>query len=120
MTGIGLIIANIFGYIVANWRLILSLLAVAIVLGFIGFGLSKCGGGAKLDEKQIQQAQRAIEINDRKEMTEILAQSDLAEKQINANLANAENEKLKALSESRKKYDGLSNDDLARELEKRK
>lgn len=74
---------------------------------------------AKLDEAAILKAQNAIALNDRQTMVEVLAASDVAEKQIDVNLANAENAKLKAFHEARKAAEALSNDQLAAELNRR-
>lgn len=73
----------------------------------------------KFDEKKIAAAQKAIAEQDRKEMVEILANSELAEKQIDANLANAGNTKLNTLLEARKRANQLTNEQLAAELERR-
>lgn len=116
-----LILANVLGFLYANWKRIAYITLGVIVLFLFTIGVMRsCRPGPKLDEISIQKAQQAIKAEDRKQMIEILTESDLAEKQINANLANADNEKLKTLSESRAKYNELSNDDLAAELERRK
>ena len=72
-----------------------------------------------VDEKKIEQSKQAIAEKDRQAMVEILAQSELAEKKINANLANAETEKLNTLEATRIRTSSMSNDELAQELERR-
>lgn len=75
---------------------------------------------AKLNESEIIAAQQAIEKQDAAKLKEILANADVREAQIDANLANSETQKLNALADARKKYDAMSNEDLAKEIEARK
>jgi len=103
-------------FVFDHWKLVLA----AIVLLIAGVWLYRaCNRPPKLDEKAIQRAQQAIAEQDRKAMIEVLTESDVTEKQINANLANAENEKLKALAEARKRANEMTNEELAAELERR-
>jgi hypothetical protein len=106
------VVKGIFWFCYDNWKVVLP---VIIVILAIGFGLKHCNRPAKLDEKQIIAAQQAIETHDREAMVEILAKSDTAERQIDANVKAAE----KATENAKKNYTGLSNDDLAAELNKR-
>lgn len=50
-------------------------------------------------------------------MEEALLESRVAEQQIDANRADAENKKLKALDDARKEAREMSNEDLAKTLE---
>ncbi len=116
-------IAGLFGWdiSVVQKRVLLALMILVVIAVIVsGLWIRSClVRPAKLNEKQIQKAQKAIAEQDRKEMVEILAESELGEKKINANLANAELEKLKTLGEARKKAHAMSNDELAAELERR-
>lgn len=115
-----LVFLNIIGWIVANWRLVAITVGVVAVLIVFGMVMRSCNNQpVKFDEKTIQEAKTAIAEQDRQKMTEILANSAVVEKQINANLANADNEKLKTLSEARKRAAAMTNEELAAELERR-
>jgi len=102
---------------IARWLFIGLLLVVLIAAGLF---LRSCfSRKPKLDEKAIQTAQQAIADQDRKTMVEVLANSDVAEKQIDANLANAKTETVNAIHEARKNAEQLSNEELAAELNRR-
>lgn len=103
-----------------NKRVVLPIIGAVVLLVLVVFAYRGCSRSApKLDEKQIQEAQRAIAENDRKVMERVLVESEVAEKAIDANLANAENEKLQAIQEARKKAAGMSNEELANALNER-
>jgi len=103
-------------FVLDNWKVVLPIVALLIALVFFVRWWSR---PPKLDEKAIQKAQQAIAENDRKAMVEVLVASDIAEKQIDDNLANAEMEKFKAFHEARKNAEALTNDELAAELNRR-
>lgn len=113
-----LFLLNIFGFITAKWRLLLIGAGVIAVLVVVGMIFKACNKPPKLDEQQIQKAQQAIAEKDRKKMIDILAESAIVEKQIDANLANADNQRLAAASEARKRTAGKSNEELAAEIER--
>ena len=100
-----------------NWKVVLPAVALLVaVIWFYGW----CGRGqARLDQQEIIKAQQAIRENDRKEMIEILVNSDVREKQIDANVANGRTQVMEAANTSRKEHAGKSNEDLAAELERR-
>jgi uncharacterized membrane protein YhiD involved in acid resistance len=98
-------------------RLALIAIVGLIVLITTVFIFKACNRPPKLNEKQIQKVQQAIEKQERTEMVETLAQIEVETKQIDANLANADNEKLKAFAEARKRARELTNEQLAKELE---
>ena len=114
-----LFLANIIGWVIANWRLMAIVAAVVGFLILFGFVMQSCEKKPVFDEQKIEQAKQAIAEKDRQAMVEILAQSELAEKKINANLANAETEKLNTLEATRIRTSSMSNDELAQELERR-
>ncbi len=120
MLWIATTIASIFG--LKDVMLILKRVQLAaIVIGFLavciigGLIFKACHKAPKLDEKAIQKAQQAIAKEDRKQMLEILAQSDVAEQGIDNSVKAAEN----ATEQAKKSYSGLSNEALASELERR-
>jgi hypothetical protein len=107
--------------IIDNWRV------VAIVGGFILLCIltiatfKACSKPkAKLNEVEIQKAEQAIAERNEAKLKEILVASDVREKAIDANLANAQTEYVNALHESREKYKNMNTDELAAELEERK
>lgn len=110
---------KLIGYFVFdNWKVTLPII---IVLAGVILFYRNCGPKpAKLNEVEIQAAQVAIEARDTKKLKEILAAADVREANIDANVANAATQKLNALAESRDRYDKMTADELAAELEKRK
>ena len=76
-----------------------------------------CGNRkAKLNEQQIQKAQDAVKTRNDEKLKQILAEADTAEENIDAGIKQAEINTANA----KKKYDHLSSDELAKELENRK
>jgi uncharacterized membrane protein YvbJ len=116
LAGIGFFLKRAGFFLFDHWKLVLGGIILLVIVVFV---YRACNRPPKLDEKSIQKAQKAIAENDRKAMEEVLTESDVAEKQIDNNLANAENEKLKALQESRKRIAEMDNQQLAAELERR-
>jgi len=92
--------------------MVIGFLAVCIIGGLI---FKACHKAPKLDEKAIQKAQQAIAKQDREAMLQVLAESDTKEAQVDSNIKLAE----QATKDAKKNYLGLSNDDLAAELERR-
>lgn len=107
---------RVFWFVTDNWKVVLPAIGVLIVVIFV---YRACHKAPHLNEAQIQKAQQAIAVQDREQMKEVLVESEVQEKQINANLANAETEKLNALAEARKKAEQMTNQELADELERR-
>ena len=110
-----LIFANIIGWIVAHKRLVVGAVAILFLVIVIGLVVRSCGKSPKLDQKEILKAQQAIEKEDRKVMLEILSNSDVKEQAIDSNIKLIE----QATEEAKKNYTGLSNQELAAELERR-
>lgn len=73
----------------------------------------------KLDEAEIQKAQQAIAVEDRKVMVEILANSDAKEAVADNVSANADVVKINTLKESRDKWSEATVDEMTAELERR-
>lgn len=116
LAGIGFFLKRLVYFVIDHWKIILPVIAILIIGIFV---YRACNKPPKLDEKAIQKAQRAIAENDRKAMEEVLIESEVAEKQIDQNLANADRQKLEAISEARKKVSQMNNEELAAELERR-
>lgn len=113
-------ILNAFGWVVAHWRTVAVVLAAVIVLVASIALFRSCGPKPKLDEKEIQDSIKAIEEKNDTKLKEILANVDVREKQIDANLANAKNATVNAYADARKKYSNMNTADLAAEIEARK
>lgn len=107
-----MILKKIVWFVKDNWKIVLPIFAVLIVVIFVN---RACNKPAKLDEAAILKAQEAIAKEDRKEMIEILAESDVKEQGIDDSIKAIEN----ATEQSKKNYTGLTNDQLAEELNKR-
>lgn len=110
-----LLLANILGWLVAHWRLVAGAVGVLLLLLLFGLVYRACNRPPKLDQKEIIEAQQAIQKNDRKVMVEILAESDVREQAIDNSIKAAE----QATENAKKNYSQLSNDELAKELERR-
>ena len=103
-----------------NPRYLVMLLA-AILLLVVGLQMKGCFKRTpKLNEAEIRTAQQAIADQDRSKMIEVLTASEVREKNIDANVANAKADTLNAIHESKIKYNDMTNDELAKELEARK
>lgn len=113
--GIWFVIKRIGWFIVDHWKIVVP----AIVLIFAAFWFRSCWAKhkAKLNEQQIVAAQQAIATQDREAMTKVLVEADVAEKQIDANLANSDHQKLEAIQEARRKAAQMTNAELAATLE---
>lgn len=103
-------------FVIDNWRAVVVTLAVLAITLVIAS--KACNRQPKLDEQQIQRAQKAIADHDRKEMIEVLTESAVAERNIDANLANSDRERLKAFDDARRRASSMTNDELAAELER--
>lgn len=110
-----LIFANVIGWIVAHWRLVAGVVAVLFLVIVFGLVYRSCNKPPKLDQKEIIEAQQAIEKNDRKVMVEILTNSTVREQGIDNSIKAAE----EATEKAKRDYSQLSNDELAAELERR-
>lgn len=115
MVAISLFIKNIAGWVVLHWRLVLGIFGVIALVIVVGLVFRSCNKPPKLDQKEIIEAQQAIEKNDRKVMVEILSNSDVREQGIDNSIKAAEN----ATAEAKQNYQGKTNQELADELERR-
>ncbi len=112
------ILKRIGFFVVDNWKYTVPVILIGVLIFVVVISRS-CGHKPKLNEKQIQQAQTAIATQDRATMEKVLVESDVAEKQIDANVANAEVQKLNAITEAKTKAAQMTNEELAAELERR-
>ena len=104
--------------ILAHWR-ILTIITVLLIAGVVV--LHSCGKRTpKLNEAEIQKAEQAIKTRNTEELKTILVNAEVREAAIDANLSNAKTRTVEAAAESRKKYEGMSIEDLQKELEARK
>jgi geranylgeranyl pyrophosphate synthase len=115
MIALSLFLKNIAGFIWLHWRIFAVIGATALLFLLVMFGVRSCRKEPKLDQKEIIEAQQAIRENDRKEMIEILAESDVREQGIDNSIKLAE----EATEKAKQNYTGKSNADLAAELERR-
>lgn len=124
MLTIAKFIAGVFGADLQKVQRVLFWIILALVLlAVLSFGLwmrSCFSKPPKLDEQEIQEGERAVEDRNDQKLRAILTNSDVKEKMIVANVANAEAEKVNAIQEAREKYANMNTSDLAAELEKRK
>ena len=117
---VGLFFANLFGWVVARWRIFAVAAGLIVIIIIGGLVFRACKPKAKLNESEIQKGEQAVKERNDKELREILANVDAREEVIAGNVANAERETEKAKEESKKKYEAMNTDELAAELEKRK
>jgi len=117
MTAVLFFLKRVGFFIIDNWRVVLIGLAILVVIIASGLTYRWCGNRkAKLNEQQIQKAQDAIKTRNDEKLKQILAEADTAEENIDAGIKQAEINTANA----KKKYDHLSSDELAQELENRK
>lgn len=114
-----LTILNIIGFIREHWRsFAIALCGCLLATMFLGL-VRSCNRPPKINEKEIQKAQEAIAKRDRAEMIEVLAKSEADEKQIDANAMDASGRTANAVSQARRQVSELTNEELAREIERR-
>ena len=114
-----LLLANILGWIYANKRTVLIVAGVFVLLCLV-VGIYRCAKPApKLNQAEIIKSQQAIEKQDRQQMIEILAASDAREKEADLIANQAEANTAAIVRESKWEWAEKSNDELAKELERR-
>jgi uncharacterized membrane protein YvbJ len=116
LAAIWFFLKRVFWFVVDNWRIVLP----AVVLLVAGvFVYRACNRPPKLDEKAVQRAQTAIATQDREEMTKVLVESDVNEKHIKDEAADAHAQTVNATEDAKKKAAAMTNEELAAELERR-
>lgn len=115
-----LFLANILGLLYAHWKFLLSLvICVVLLFTFVAF-VRSCKPKPKLDEQHIQKAEQAVKDRNDAELKKILVEADTREAVIDSNVSDA-GEKTEAVKqEAEAKYEAMSSEDLAKELEARK
>lgn len=104
-------------FIIDNWRVVVTGLAILVVIIAAMFTYKSCTKPkVKLDEKQIQEVHRAIETRNEDRLKTILAEADTKDDNIDAGLKQAELNTANA----KKNYDGLTIEQLQAEAESRK
>lgn len=110
------ILKRIGFFVFDNWKVVLPIIGALVLIVFL---FKACNRPPKLDEKAIQKAQQAIATQDREAMTKVLTEIEVKEKQIDANAADAQAQTFTAIQNAKQKAAGLSNEQLAAELEKK-
>lgn len=100
-----------------NWKVVLPVIAILV----LGLWVRSCWSShkAKLDEREIQEAKQAIQQNNDEKLKEVFAKADAKQAVIDGTVANAEANTKQAEAEAKKKYDAMTLDELAAELEAR-
>jgi hypothetical protein len=106
-------------FLVKKWRWFAIFAGIVLFFVLIGFIFRAFHRTPKLNQPEIQRAQKAIAVNDGEEMTKVLVESDVREKHIDENLANGNSVKVDAINESKKIWANTSNEEKAAELERR-
>lgn len=105
-----------FWFLWDNPRILITVLVLLLLLT-IGLQMRGCfKPKPKFNEKEIFEMNQAIERQDRKEMEEILTASEVRDKAIDGNVANAKSDTINAYAEARKKYQNMTPDELQAEI----
>ena len=114
-----LFLADLAGWVVAHARQLIvgALLLIVILTSAIIY--TRCTRQKPMSPAQIQKAQDAIAKQDREEIAKVLADADADVAVIDQSVVNAEAEREKAIAEAKKKYDGMSAEDLQAEAKRR-
>ena len=99
-----------------NPRILIVGLAVLLLL-VVGLQMKGCfRAKPKFNEKEIFEMNQAIETQNRKEMEEVLVQSEVREKAIDGNVVNAKKDTINAYADARKKYAEMTPEQLQAEI----
>lgn len=116
LTKIGFFIKRCAWFLWDNPRILVVGLALLLLL-IIGLQMKGCfRAKPKFNEAEIFRANQAIETQNRKEMEEVLAASEVREKAIDGNVANAKVETVNAYADARKKYANMTPEELQAEI----
>jgi ABC-type protease/lipase transport system fused ATPase/permease subunit len=102
-------------FIVARWRLFAAIAGGLVLVLLLVFAYKGCKSEPKLNQKEIIEAQQAIEKQERQKMIEILAESEAREQGIDNSIKAAE----QATEAAKQNYTSKSNQELADELNRR-
>lgn len=117
LTSILFFLKRAFYFVIDHWKIVLPAIGLLILVVFL---YRACQKPPHLNEAEIQKAEIAVKEHNDKVLKDILVESDVREKQIDANVANAEKTTQDAILESKQRYQDLSSDELAAEIERRK
>lgn len=113
MTTILWFLKRVVWFVKDNWKIVLPIFAVLVLVIFINRACSK---PAKFDEKAIADAQDAIKEKNDEKLKEVLANADVKEKVIAGEVANAAANTEAIKQEAKKKYDSMSAQELQAEF----
>lgn len=105
-----------FYFVSDNWRSFAALAGMLFLMLLIVWGFRACRSQPKLNEAEIKKAEIAIQERNREALKEILAESDVRLQGIDNSIKAAE----EATRQAKKNYEGMSDAQLAAELERRK
>lgn len=108
-------------FIKRNWRGLLIGIGVIFILASVILVFKSCNKPepAKLDQPAILKAEKAIKDQNYGELREVLVETDVKNAEIDANVAKGRVETIQTADEARRKYEAMSNDDIASEIERR-
>ena len=115
---IKLFIVNTLGYLQAHWRTV-AILAAILLIALASILLTRsCGQRAvKLDEKELQQVNEAIETKERKKMEEVFVAVEVKQQEIDANVSGSKAQTVNAIADAKKKVEAMTDEELANYLE---
>lgn len=106
--------------VVDNWR-VFAIIGAFLLLYLLIIGIYRgCKSAPKLDEAEIQKGEQAVKERNDAELRKILVESEAREAVIDANVANAQTEKVNAVYEAKKKWANANVSELQAEFERRK
>jgi uncharacterized membrane protein len=112
--------ANILGWIVAHKRLVLTIGGIILLLLLVLMIYRGCRSTPKLDEAEIQKGEQAVKERNDEALRKILVESEAREAVIDANVANAEKEKVEAVEQAKERWANANISDLQAEFDRRK
>jgi hypothetical protein len=115
-----LIIANIIGWARVHWRVLAYGVAALVLLIAVGVIYKGCGKHEpKFNQKEVTEAQNAVETHNVEKQKDVLAKSDVREEKDVEQINEGDAATKQAIEDAKHKYDGMTNDELAAELERR-
>lgn len=122
ITTLATIISKLFSLGIGNplaltWarRVVVLLFAIAVIVPGV-FIYRACTKPPKIDEKQLQKVEQAIKERNDEKLKDVLAESDTRIENLDSGILQAEENTRQA----RKNYDGMTFDELAAEIERRR
>lgn len=119
-TAISLWVADKLGWLTSHWRIVVyGVLAIAIIT-FGAVVYRSCKPQPKLDEKEIREAQTAVEQRNDEKLKEILANSDAKVEGVDANVKAVDANANKVVEDAKKRYSEMNTSELQAEIERRR